>query len=59
MPYRRGMRVHYFREVPNERPIPVQETILHVDEHLVVADKPHFLPVTPTGEYVEQTLCGA
>ncbi|MGE8328677.1 pseudouridine synthase [Pseudomonas urmiensis] len=54
--YRRGMRLHYFREVPNEKPIPVEETILHVDEHLVVADKPHFLPVTPTGEYVEQTL---
>ncbi|MBC7211510.1 MAG: pseudouridine synthase, partial [Pseudomonas sp.] len=54
--YRQGMRLHYFREVPNEKVIPVQEEILHVDEHLVVADKPHFLPVTPTGEYVEQTL---
>ncbi|MDV9030737.1 pseudouridine synthase [Pseudomonas sp. RAC1] len=56
LPYRRGLRLHYFREVPNERPIPFQETLLHCDEHLVVADKPHFLPVTPTGEYVEQTL---
>ncbi|MDG9884468.1 pseudouridine synthase [Pseudomonas sp. GD04058] len=55
-PYRVGLRIHYFREVPNEKPIPVLEAILHVDEHLVVADKPHFLPVTPTGEYVEQTL---
>lgn len=55
-PYRQGLRVHYFREVPNEKPIPVQEHILYHDEHLVVADKPHFLPVTPTGEYVEQTL---
>ncbi|AUA32445.1 pseudouridine synthase [Pseudomonas sp. SGAir0191] len=55
-PYKRGLRLHYFREVPNERVIPVQEAILHVDEHLVVADKPHFLPVTPGGEYVEQTL---
>lgn len=55
-PYRVGLRIHYFREVPNEKPIPVLEDILHVDEHLVVADKPHFLPVTPTGEYVEQTL---
>ncbi|QBF27685.1 pseudouridine synthase [Pseudomonas tructae] len=54
--YRPGLRIHYFREVPNEKPIPVEETILHIDEHLVVADKPHFLPVTPTGEYVEQTL---
>ncbi|MDE1167662.1 MAG: pseudouridine synthase [Pseudomonas sp.] len=54
--YKQGLRIHYFREVPNERPIAAQESILHVDEHLVVADKPHFLPVTPTGEYVEHTL---
>ena len=54
--YKEGLRIHYFREVPNEMPIPVQETILYADEHLVVADKPHFLPVTPAGEYVEQTL---
>jgi tRNA pseudouridine32 synthase/23S rRNA pseudouridine746 synthase len=56
LPYREGLRIHYFREVPNEVPIPAQETILYADEHLVVADKPHFLPVTPAGEYVEQTL---
>lgn len=54
--YRQGLRIHYFREVPNEKAIPAQESILHIDEHLVVADKPHFLPVTPTGEYVEHTL---
>ncbi|MGE8346709.1 pseudouridine synthase [Pseudomonas helleri] len=54
--YKEGLRIHYFREVLNETPIPVQETILYADEHLVVADKPHFLPVTPAGEYVEQTL---
>ncbi|MBD8573968.1 pseudouridine synthase [Pseudomonas syringae] len=54
--YREGLKVHYFREVPNETPIPVLESVLHIDEHLVVADKPHFLPVTPSGEYVEQTL---
>ena len=54
--YKEGLRIHYFREVPNETPIPVQETILYADEHLVVADKPHFLPVTPAGEYVEHTL---
>ena len=54
--YREGLLIHYFREVPNEKVIPVQETVLYADEHLVVADKPHFLPVTPAGEYVEQTL---
>lgn len=54
--YRQGLRIHYFREVANEKAILAQEQVLYVDEHLVVADKPHFLPVTPTGEYVEHTL---
>ncbi len=55
-PYREGLRIHYYREVVDELPIPFTETVLHVDEHLVVADKPHFLPVTPAGGFVEQTL---
>ncbi|MBQ4854003.1 pseudouridine synthase [Rhodanobacter sp. B2A1Ga4] len=55
-PYRPGMRIHYYREVADERPIPFVETVLHADAHLVVADKPHFLPVTPAGGFVEQTL---
>ena len=55
-PYRAGLRVHYFREVLDEKPIPFTETVLHIDEHLLVVDKPHFLPVIPAGEYVEQTL---
>jgi tRNA pseudouridine32 synthase/23S rRNA pseudouridine746 synthase len=48
--------IHYYREVVDEAPIPFTETVLHADEHLVVADKPHFLPVTPAGGFVEQTL---
>ena len=55
-PYRAGLRIHYYREVADEAPIPFAENVLHVDEHLVVADKPHFLPVTPAGGFVEQTL---
>ncbi|OOG60262.1 pseudouridine synthase [Rhodanobacter sp. C03] len=55
-PYREGLRIHYYREVVDELPIPFVETVLHVDEHLVVADKPHFLPVTPAGSFVEQSL---
>ncbi|MFA5941811.1 MAG: pseudouridine synthase [Sinimarinibacterium sp.] len=55
-PYRPHINVHYFREVPDEPAIPFTETLLHVDEHLVVADKPHFLPVMPSGRFVEQTL---
>lgn len=55
-PYREGLRVQYFREVLNETPIPFVESVLYADEHLVVVDKPHFLPVTPAGKFVEQTL---
>lgn len=55
-PYRAGLTVHYFREVALEVPIPFAETLLHVDEHLVVADKPHFLPVIPAGRFVRETL---
>lgn len=55
-PYRVGATIHYFREVTEEPRIPFEETILHVDEHLVVADKPHFLPVAPAGVHVRETL---
>ena len=55
-PYRVGAEVRYFREVADEPAIPFAETVLHVDEHLVVADKPHFLPVTPAGGFVRETL---
>jgi tRNA pseudouridine32 synthase/23S rRNA pseudouridine746 synthase len=55
-PYRAGLRIHYYREVAHEAPMPGMETVLHADAHLVVADKPHYLPVTPAGGFVEQTL---
>jgi tRNA pseudouridine32 synthase / 23S rRNA pseudouridine746 synthase len=55
-PHQPGARIFYFREVADEPEIPLYETILYQDEHLLVADKPHFLPVLPTGEYVTQTL---
>ncbi len=55
-PFRVGMVVQYFREVPDEVAIPFTEQVLHVDEHLVIADKPHFLPVTPAGAFVRETL---
>lgn len=55
-PYRVGAQIHYYREVAGEAPIPFDERIVHVDEHLVVADKPHFLPVTPSGGFVAETL---
>lgn len=49
-------KLYYYRYLPNEKPNPFRETILYQDEWLVVADKPHFLPVTPSGKYVSETL---
>ncbi len=55
-PYRIGMEVRYFRDVVDELAIPFVETVLHADDDLVVADKPHFLPVMPSGGHVRETL---
>ncbi|MBK9187118.1 MAG: hypothetical protein IPM78_13090 [Moraxellaceae bacterium] len=51
-----GRRAYYYREPNNETPIPFFEQILYQDEHLVVVDKPHFLPVIPSGQFLQQTL---
>lgn len=55
-PFRPGSRVFYYRQVDAEPVVPLEETVLFADDHLVVADKPHFLPVTPGGRHVQQTL---
>lgn len=55
-PFQKCMRVYYWRDLPQEPPIPFAHTVLFCDEHLLVADKPHFLPVTPGGRYVKETL---
>ena len=55
-PYPSHMRIYYYRDVDVEARIPFEEAVLYQDEHLVVADKPHFLPVTPSGHYLQETL---
>ncbi len=52
----RGMCIFYYRDAGAETPIPFDETILYRDDHIVVVDKPHFLPVTPAGRFVQETL---
>ena len=54
--FERGLRLYYYRSLPDEPPLPFEETILYQDEHLLVADKPHFMPVTPSGPYLQHTL---
>lgn len=53
---KRGMCIYYYREIENETPIPYHEEILFQDEHLLVVDKPHFLPVIPSGRFLQETL---
>lgn len=55
-PYHPHAIIHYYRNLPAEARIPFEETVLYQDDFLVVADKPHFLPVTPAGRYVQETL---
>jgi tRNA pseudouridine32 synthase/23S rRNA pseudouridine746 synthase len=52
----RGMRIWYYRELVAETPIPFQEQLLFQDEHLLVVDKPHFLPMIPSGRFLQETL---
>lgn len=54
--YQGHMRVYYYRALDEEPRIPFDEVLLFQDEHLVVVDKPHFLPVTPSGPYLQETL---
>ena len=51
-----GGRIWYYRELDAETPIPFEHQVLFQDEHLVVVDKPHFLPMTPAGRFLHETL---
>jgi tRNA pseudouridine32 synthase / 23S rRNA pseudouridine746 synthase len=55
-PFLPSKRLCYYREVAAEPVIPFAHRILYQDAHILVADKPHFLPVTPGGEYVNECL---
>lgn len=54
--YRGHLRVYYYRELEVEPRIPFDEVLLFQDELLVVVDKPHFVPVMPSGRYLQETL---
>jgi tRNA pseudouridine32 synthase/23S rRNA pseudouridine746 synthase len=54
--YSPSQRIFYFREIENEPVIPFAEQILFQDDEILVACKPHFLPVIPGGRYVEECL---
>ena len=55
-PYLPHGKLYYYRTVAHETPNAAQAHVLFEDDLLVVADKPHFLPVTPSGDYLQETL---
>jgi tRNA pseudouridine32 synthase/23S rRNA pseudouridine746 synthase len=55
-PYRHGVTVLYSREIEQEPTADVEETILFQDANILVADKPHGMVVTPSGDHVERSL---
>ncbi len=57
-PFQAGASIFYYREISREDEprIPFDERILSVDNDLIVVDKPHFLPVIPSGRFLRETL---
>lgn len=55
-PFLPSRRLCYYREVALEPKIPFAHGIIYQDEHILIADKPHFLPVTPGGDFVNECL---
>ncbi|MFF8356007.1 RluA family pseudouridine synthase [Streptomyces chartreusis] len=53
--YMPGTFVWFHRELPDEEHVPFPVEVVYRDEHLVVADKPHFLATTPRGSHVAET----
>ncbi|MCP5284687.1 MAG: pseudouridine synthase [Burkholderiaceae bacterium] len=51
-----GQVAWYWRALPPEPRVPFEIAVLHQCEHLVAVDKPHFLPVTPGGRYLQETV---
>ncbi|GGZ07576.1 pseudouridylate synthase [Streptomyces poonensis] len=55
MAYEPGMFVWFHRDLPDEERVPYPLDVVYRDEHIVVADKPHFLATTPRGSHVTET----
>ncbi|MFF5658506.1 pseudouridine synthase [[Kitasatospora] papulosa] len=55
-PYTAGRHLWFHRDFAPERPVPFPVGVVHRDDHLVIADKPHFLATTPRGRHITETL---
>lgn len=55
-PYRANTFVWFHRPLAAEPVVPFDIDVLHVDERVVVIDKPHFLATTPRGSHVRESV---
>ncbi|HCA5335679.1 TPA: pseudouridylate synthase [Acinetobacter baumannii] len=55
-PYIANTHIFYYRFLANEVHVPFEHQILFENDDLLVVDKPHFLTISPTGQYVQETL---
>lgn len=56
-PHRPQSVLWYWRQLPHaETPVPFEAEVLHLDAQLLAVDKPHFLPMTPKGRHLHETL---
>jgi tRNA pseudouridine32 synthase/23S rRNA pseudouridine746 synthase len=54
-PYAPGTWLWFHRDFRPEPAVPFPVGVVHRDERIVVADKPHFLATTPRGRHVTET----
>lgn len=55
-PFQANSHCFYYRFLAHEVHVPFEHQILFENEHFMVIDKPHFLTMSPTGQYVQETL---
>lgn len=55
-PYCHGKMIYYYRFLEDEAVVPFHHQILFENDEFMVVDKPHFLAVSPAGQYVKETL---
>jgi tRNA pseudouridine32 synthase/23S rRNA pseudouridine746 synthase len=55
-PYEPLSKIYYFKVVESEPAIPFKEKIVFENNNFLIASKPHFLPVIPSGKYLNECL---
>ncbi|ESK40068.1 hypothetical protein P256_00507 [Acinetobacter nectaris CIP 110549] len=55
-PYKSNEVIFYYRFLAHEFHVPYQHDIIFENDEIIVVDKPHFLTMSPTGQYLQETL---